>query len=309
MTMKAHLDAANLLALEALLEERHVTRAARRLGLSQSSMSHRLQRLRETLKDPLFVRVGGALVPSPRAEALAGPLATALDALRAAVAPPPTFDPRSSRYALTVAMPDLLMPLVPAILGALSEAAPLVTLHVSNVVPRLDEALASGSPALALAPAGFAELAISRSLGELRFGVVGRRGHPAFRRALTKASWLAHGHVVVRIGNERANVIGEELARRGLKRRVALEVPSFMAGLLVVAGSDLLMNAPLPIVQVAARAMGLTLRESPVPLPRPRFALLWHERYRHDPAHAWARELVFEAVRSHLDLSLSPRVD
>ena len=88
------LDATNLVALHVLLEERHVTRAARRLGITQSSMSHRLARLRETLEDPLFTRSSGGLVPTPRAESVAVPLRDALRALEAAVAPPRPFDPK-----------------------------------------------------------------------------------------------------------------------------------------------------------------------------------------------------------------------
>jgi DNA-binding transcriptional LysR family regulator len=108
--------------------------------------------------------------------------------------------------------------------------------------------------------------------------------------------------VLVRIGNERTNLIEEELARRGLVRRIGIEVPSFLAGLLVVAGSDFLMNVPLPLAKEAAAALGLRLREAPIVLPTVRFALAWHARYQHDAAHHWARERVFAAVRPAFNL-------
>lgn len=301
MTMLERLDPSHLVALHLLLEEQHVTRAARRLGISQSSMSHRLARLRERLDDPLFVLEGATLVPTPRARSMAEPLAAALRALDAAVAPPTPFDPTTSSFTTEVVMPDLLAPLTPRIVEALTARAPRAEVKFAHIGPNLSERLAAG-PAVALTPTRFVAPAIlSRHLGELRFGVVGRKGHPALQPKLSVARWLAHGHVVVSVGNEPTNLIGRELQRRKLVRRVALEVPSFLAGLFVVARSDLLMNAPLPLVTEAARALGLEVREAPIRLPTIRFALSWHDRYQRDAAHRWARERVFEAVRPVFD--------
>src|SRR3569623_1270503 len=243
--MLDRLDANSLVALHVLLDERHVTRAARRLGITQSSMSHRLARLRETLGDTLVIRAAGELLLTPRAQALAAPLAAALRALEAAVAPPER-----------------------------------------------------GEPALAVAPSRFvAGPVLARALGEVRFGVVGRQHHPALRGKLTTARWLAHGHVVVRLGNEQSNLIQAELARRGLSRRVALEVPSFLAGLFAVSTSDLLMNAPVPLVDEAAAVLKLAVSASPVPLPRVKMSLCWHERFQGDAGHRWVRDRAFDIVR------------
>ena len=292
------LDAANLVALHLLLEERHVTRAARRLGITQSSMSHRLARLRETLQDPLFTRASGRLLPTPRAESIAVPLRDALRALEAVVAPSQPFDPRAGRYAVSIAMPDLLAPLAPRLVAGLVAEAPFVDVQLSPVVPALSAALAQGRPVLAIAPAQLVDGAIiTRPLGEARFGVVGRRGHPALRRPLTVARWLAHPHVIQRLGNEQINTVEAELLRRGLRRRVGLEVPSFLAGLFVVSSSDLLMNAPIPLVNEAAAKLRLVTREAPLRLPPVRLSLCWHERFRADPAHRWARERVFESLK------------
>jgi DNA-binding transcriptional LysR family regulator len=298
MVMLERLDPSNLIALHLLLEERHVTRAARRLGISQSSMSHRLARLRESLGDPLFVLEGARLVPTARALAMAEPLETALEALQAAIAPQATFDPGTSPFTIGVVMPDLLASLTPRIVAALTVAAPRAEVKFAHIGPNLSETLAATPASVALTPTRFVAPAIlSRHLGDLRFGVVGRKGHPAFRRRLTTERWLSPGHVVVQVGNESTNLISHELQRQKLTRRVALEVPSFLAGLLVVASSDFLMNAPLPLVSEAARALQLEVREAPIRLPKIRFALSWHERYQRDPAHRWAREHVFEAAR------------
>jgi DNA-binding transcriptional LysR family regulator len=292
------LDASNLVALHVLLEERHVTRAARRLGITQSSMSHRLARLRETLEDPLFTRSSDGLLPTPRAESVAVPLRDALRALEAAVAPPRPFDPKTSRYAVSIAMPDLLAPLVPRLVAGLAAEAPFVDVQLSPVVPALSTALAKGRPVLAIAPTRLVDgQAIARPLGEARFGVVGRRGHRAFRRPLTIARWLEYPHVIQRLGNDQINTVEAELLRRGLRRRVGLEAPSFLAGLFVVSSSDMLMNVPIPLVNEAAAKLKLTTREAPLRLPSVRFSLCWHERFQTDPAHGWARERIFETAR------------
>ena len=262
MGSRPAVDPSQLVALNVLLEEANVTRAARRLGITQSSMSHRLAQLRRSLGDPLFVRVGASLVPTPRALAIAQPLAEALLALTASVAPAPRFDPLSDRSVLGIAMPDLLAPRAPRLVATLVDAAPKLEIRLTNIVPALSTALAADPPGLALTPSRFVEDDIrARSLGELRFGVVGRRDHPALRRKLTTERWLAHAHVTVRLGNERTNVIEEELARRGLVRRIGLEVPSFLAGLLVVARSDFLMNVPM------IKSMGANGAPSPAESP------------------------------------------
>ncbi|MRG93388.1 hypothetical protein GF068_15920 [Polyangium spumosum] len=91
-------------------------------------------------------------------------------------------------------------------------------------------------------------------------------------------------------------MVAEALRRRKLARRVALEVPSFLAGLHVVAASDLLMNVPVPLVNDVAAALDLVVRPAPLPLPSVPFALLWHDRFQHDEAHRWARDVVAAAV-------------
>jgi DNA-binding transcriptional LysR family regulator len=298
MIMLDTLDASNLVALHVLLEERHVTRAARRLGITQSSMSHRLARLRSTFQDPIFVRSPQGLLPTPRAQSIGQPLAEALRALEAVVAPSKPFDPATSPFTLTIALPDVLAPLAPRLIAGLVAEAPLLDLRLTPVVPSLSEALAKGEPALALAPSRFVSGPVmTRPLGDVSFGVVGRKGHPALLRALTIGRWLAYGHVVTRFGNDQTNSIEVELARRHLRRRVGLEVPSFLAGLFVLPSSDLLMNAPVQLVQEAATRLDLATREAPIRLPRVRVSVCWHERFQRDPAHQWARERVFQVAR------------
>ena len=99
------------------------------------------------------------------------------------------------------------------------------------------------------------------------------------------------------------NTVDAELLRRGIRRRVGVEAPSFLAGLFVVSASDLLMNAPIPLVNEAAATLVLTIREAPLRLPRVRLSLCWHERFQADPAHQWARERIFETAKRAFDPS------
>ncbi len=293
-----YVDPGSLMALNALLQERSVTRAARRLGITQSSMSHRLARLRDELDDPLFVRDGAGLTPTPRALAIAEPLADALRALDAALAAPPAFDPSRTSCTASVIMPDLLATLAPDLVARVSARAPGIALRFLGVSGDLAQALAGPERSLALVPARFAAEGLqSSAVGELRFGVAGRRNHPALSRAVTLKSWLAERHVVVSVGMERSNPIDEELRQRGLERRVGLVVPSFLAGLLSLTRSDLLMNVPIPLVDDAAKQLGLRVCEAPLPLPRLRFSLVWHPRFQRDAAHAWLRQQVLERLR------------
>jgi len=195
-------------------------------------------------------------------------------------------------------MPDLLATFASELVSRVSAQAPGVALRFVSVTGDLSSMLSGPELSLALLPARFAaEDLQSRAVGELRFGVAGRRGHPALSRRLSLERWLAERHVVVSVGFERSNAIEEELSRRGLARRVGLVVPSFLAGLLSLVKSDLLMNVPMPLVDDAAKQLGLRVCEAPLPLPPLRFSLVWHPRFQHDPAHLWLRQQVLERVQ------------
>jgi DNA-binding transcriptional LysR family regulator len=295
MMSAVELDPSHYAALLALLEERHVTRAARRLGVTQSSASHRLKVLREALRDPLLVRGTEGLTRTPRAEQLLEPLRRALSALREAVQPSPGFSPATEAYVARVGMPDPFASALPALVAKLAHVAPNVTLRIEQVPSDVTTALERGSPSIVVAPSTFAQPGIlSRPLGTLRFSAVMRKGHPLARGALDRARWLAFAHVVVSPGNTVENPVANAIGRAGADRKVGLSVSSFLAGLHVVAGSDLVMNAPRPLVNDVAATLGLVVRELPLRVPEVPFALLFHERYRADPAHAFVRELVHD---------------
>jgi DNA-binding transcriptional LysR family regulator len=299
----AAIDLNLLVTLDVLLAERSVTRAARRLGVGQPSVSHALARLRELLGDPLLVRVGRAMVPTARADALAPALARTLAELRTLLSGAPTFDPAASARAFVVSCPDLLAPIVPDVARRVALAAPRATLELRPpITADLPTALGTGGVDLALAPAPReAPGVILRALGTVRWCILARRGHPALRRGrLTLAAWTAHPHVVVRTGSESASLVGAALARAGATRRVGLIVPGFLFVPHAIAATDMLAAAPRELALDVARELDLQVIDPPIPLPAIPVAAIWHERHHADPAHRWLRALVVDAVSAAL---------
>lgn len=293
-----HLDLNLLLALEALLEERSVTRAAARLGLTQSALSHALGRLREHVGDPLFVRGPTGMVPTPRAEALAGPLRDALATIRAALDAGP-FDPATARGVVRLGTTDYAaFVLVPALSAGLGAEAPGLDLHVSAVASEGLGELASGA----------VDLVISRPLdGDVRGGLyqqvifedeflcVLRQGHPAADR-LDLDAFLAWPHVLVAPRGQTGGVVDTALAARGLSRRVAVLLPHFLVAPHIVAASDVIVTLAARVARRIAEPLGLVLRPPPLALPGFTMAMVWHERTHRDPAARFVRQRVMEVA-------------
>ncbi len=291
------LDLNLLVTLDTLLAERHVTRAAARLHLSQPAVSVQLARLREAFGDPLLIPGPRGMLPTARAEALRGPLREALAGLQAAVAPTAPFDPATADATWTIAASDYsgLAVVVPT-LARLRAAAPRTRLAIRESVPQLVARLAEdGEIDLGLqtmdriAPAMHAQ-----KLFDERYVLVARAGHPRLRRKPTLATFCALEHVLVSPdGGGFSGVTDSALAALGRQRRVVLSMPHFIGAVSAVAASDLV--AMLPQRLVAGRA-DLQAFEPPLDLPGFEMGMFWHERRHRDPGHRWLREQVLAAV-------------
>lgn len=286
----ATLDLNLLRALDALLTTRSVSRAAGELGLSQPATSHALARLREALGDPLLVRVGSAMVATPRAEALAPALRRTLMDLGRLLADTGAFEPASSRRRFVLSCPDMLAPLLPELLDALSEA-PGVDLELTTVDADADVVLGP------LPSEGQGLKA--RSLGRVTQSVAMRPEHPALSTPWTVQSWLCWPHVVVRTPNPGPGMIDQLLAGAGLQRRIGLYATSFLLAVQVVASSNLLFTGPEEVL----RRLPLPLLRLPPPLPIPAVpvAAIWPERLDADPGHRWFRERVVRVAVGALE--------
>ncbi len=289
------LDLNLLLALHLLLEERSVTRAAARLGRSQPAVSRSLARLREVLGDPLLVREGGALVPTPRAEVLAGALRQILTDIEGRVLAAEGFDPSRSRRAFTVATADyagaLFLPPLVAELAVEAPGVDLVCFPGNRPPVELAEQVD-----LVIGPLPGASSLRSRILHEDHFVVMVREDHPEVGDTLDLDTWCRLPHVLVAPRNTPGGTVDTALAAIGRQRRVAVRLPDFLAAPLLLARTPFVLTVPRRFAEHAARLHPVRLLEPPIPLPPFRMALSWLERWQHDPGHAWLRERLVRAL-------------
>ncbi|MEM1413619.1 MAG: LysR family transcriptional regulator [Myxococcota bacterium] len=288
-----------LVALDALLRERHVTRAAERLGITQSGASRALSRLRALLGDPLLVRGPRGLEPTPRAEALRAPLARVLGDI-GGLLEARGFVPGESREPLRLAIPDhLALALGPQLLAALRAEAPGVDLVLRAFSRRWRDELQEGSLDLAFGVLGGGEGALRRRhVLDDPWVVVMREGHPVLRKRWTAELFASLDHGLMAVSGTGPGQVDEALAAQGLSRRVICRASSPVVVAMLAAETDLVVTTTAILAEQVRRWRSLRLRPLPVDARPLRLPLVWHERVHHDPRHRWARELVARVARS-----------
>lgn len=292
----------NLLpVLEALLAERNVTRAARRIGLSQPAVSSALAQLRTLLGDPLLLRTRGGMQPTERALALRGPLRSALAALETALEPRSEFNPRTSERIFVIATTDFAeFVLLPRLLSRLEREAPGVRLRVLPWQEhRVPPTLETGEVDLMIGfyrhvPAGCQ----AQPLFEDRFVCVVRKGHPRVKTRLSLKTYVSLPHILVSIDENAPGVVDRVLSERGLRRNVGLRLTHFLMVPPVVAMTDYAAALSDRIAEPFARMLPLKLFPPPLPLPSAVVGQVWHDRTHESPPHAWLRRVVAEVGRS-----------
>lgn len=281
-----------LVTLEALLTEKNVTRAAKRLHLSQPSVSVQLRKLREIFDDPLLSPAPGGMIPTTRAQALLPNLRAALEEMRRVVEPKPPFDPATASLTWQVAAADyaeyaIVMPMLPR----LRKAAPGVRIAIRQAAhSRMFKQLESGIVDVGLLALDSApDRVLSRVLFREHYVLVARKRHPALRRKLTLDRFCELEYIVVSPeGGGFRGPTDVALEGRGRKRRVVLSVPHFLLVPEIVLRTDLV--AMLPSRLVRDRADELQILTPPLQIPTYEMAMIWHERSDRDLAHAWLRE-------------------
>jgi DNA-binding transcriptional LysR family regulator len=296
----SRLDLNLLVLFETVFEERHVGRAAARLSLSPSAISHGLRRLRGLLNDPLFLKHPKGVVPTARAAALAEPVAAVLADIRRVIGGAESFDPSTSKRRLALGATDGIAAMVlPAVLTAVRREAPGIDVSVRDLQP--GEVLAAVDARLvdvALYPLDdMPARCATRVLYEEDFVIAMRRGHP-FARAPAAKSYCAAEHLLVSRTGDAAGFVDRALEARGLTRRVAVTVPSFMWALATVAETDLLAALPRRLVGAYGRQFGVIAVDSPVPLKRFRIHAVASHAAMNDAGVAWLVALLERAART-----------
>jgi DNA-binding transcriptional LysR family regulator len=290
-----------LLVLESVLAERSVARAARRLHVTPSAVSNALARLRLTLGDPLLVRSGRGVVPTPRAAALGPLIARALRDLDHALHGDP-FDPSTTDRQITLAIADVIQVVkLPAIVAALAAKMPRARLRVLSIDGLLATGGLAGTEVDVLVGAGETGPGIhSRRLYEEPIVLVARADHPATRGRLTKPRLAALRHVEIQVAPGRANQrLAASYAALGVARDIAVVVPTFTAAAAIVARTDLVASLPASIIDVLGPRLRLRRLTTPLASVTTPISLLWHERTDRDPVLRVFRDLLAEASGAH----------
>ena len=291
----------NLLSIfRVVWEERNVSRAAKRIGLSQPAVSNALGRLRTNLGDPLFVRVPRGVTPTPFAEELAPRLLSALRDLEELFAPSEELDPASLEERLVIAGSDYYGQFVlPELIAWLAVHAPRVTVIARSLQGRFpQQELQRGEIDVAIGgffrdlPDGF----YRQRLFAEHFVVLVREDHPVLQRPWSIEEYCALDHLLISPQGDLRGAVDAVLAERGLERRVVAGIDNFFTPGWVVARSDLVLTAPYHLAKHYSSF--LPLAQLPVPFELPGFSVVqcWHERTHLDAVRKWFRQRIQAAA-------------
>jgi DNA-binding transcriptional LysR family regulator len=289
-----------LVVFDAVMQERSVTRAGNRLGLSQPALSHALARLRHMLKDELFVRTPKGMMPTPRAEQLALPIRQALDELQHSLEPT-QFDPSKTirtfqvavdNYAAIVLVGQIASRILKIAPGVTLEFCPSGTLNVADLLDRGEIDLAIGT--FPEQGERFSRLLLLRD----DFVVVLRKNHPAtIEGKLSIEKFAALSHLEISSARDPADFIDQALASRKLRRRIGLRAP-FLSAVRILLASDMVSIFRRRVAEELVRYRALVICALPHSSPTMETAMIWHRRLDHQPAHRWLRELVCEICKA-----------
>jgi len=292
-----------LAAFDALMEERNVTRAAVRVGVSQPAMSAALSRLRTLFEDPLFLRSAEGLLPTPRARDLAGPVSEALRQLETVLVKKPEFDPATVTMDFTLGLSDYpAFVLLPALLNALEKKAPGVSLRVrsfssrDSAVDLLDAGLIDA--AVGVPPTQAETRILTRPILRDEFVTMVRRDHPSARRGMSMKTFLSLQHVLVSPEGDRHGLVDEALAQLGKRRNLVLSLPQMFAVPAVIAQTQMTATVMKRVALNSPARRMLVLFPPPVTLADVVFDLIWHRRSDTHPAQLWLRDLIESLAKS-----------
>jgi DNA-binding transcriptional LysR family regulator len=298
----------NLLKVfETVYRERHLSRAAQSLSLTPSAVSHAIGRLRQQLNDPLFVRDGRLMSPTPTCQRMAAALLDHLAQLRQLLQQWGHFDPEQTRQTFRISMPDAVeIALLPAIARNLGEQAPHAALaNVASDRKGMARALAAGQLALALDVAlPISEPVRHQPLLQDQFCIVARAGHPLsqplshpLNQRPTLEQYLEAQHIAVSTRTSGSVIEDTALLNMGLQRKIAVRCQNYYSACRIVEQSDCLLTMPVRLVPQIGALQTLRRWALPFELPPAQLHMYWHSNSEFDLSNQWLRQLVIDSVR------------
>lgn len=295
----SRIDLNLLVVLDAIFVEGGITRASRKLNLTQPAVSHALGRLRDVFGDPLFIRDGRGLTPTPFARSLIGPVRQSLRGIEIALAEVEHFDPATSRRKFTIGVRDFLEArTLPPLMRRLSELAPTVDIAAIHVDRRvLEGELAAGRVDAALdiwlTPPDYIQ---RLRVIEDRYKVLVRKDHPVIQGSIDLDGYLSLDHVLVSARSTGPGLEDIELARLGLSRHVRLRCQHYFAGCRAVSQTDLALTMTEHYARIANEQFGNQLLPFPLESPGLDAYLYWHANVENDPANRWLRAQIIHVL-------------
>ena len=291
-----------LISLDVLVSERSVSRAAEKLGVTQSALSHALKRLRAMFGDPLLSRGPRGMEPTERALSLVQPVKAILAEIHSIVSTRFVFDPAKTKRTFKLSMSDAMS----------VEALPLIVRRLRKCARNIDLLISSSGPRDACARVANDEIELAigvfphkpeefrhRELYRDTLVCVADRKHPLLKHGrMDEKSYLASPHVTVAPNLDSGVQLDDIFAAMGLGRRVVATVPHYIAVPALIGGTDLIAHTRRRLVNVLRNSSDLVVFPIPVPIriPELTFEQIWHPRYEGDPGHRWLRDLITDAV-------------
>jgi len=302
------LDLNLLMVFDAIYQEGSVTKAAHKLGLTQSAMSHSLNRLRAYFDDPLFVKIGPRMEPTSKAAGMCEAVTDVVSTVRNRIVMSAGFNPTKARRVFTLNVTDMgELVFLPALLARFKKIAPECSLRTLQApIEQIDGLLASGEIDLALgsiraAPEGLYQQRLFPST----FVIMASTRNKELGDTLSREQFESMQHIVVSLTGRTSESYDKVLEEQGLHRRIAVVTPHFlMVPLLIDRHPDLLATVPRELAEVFGRFGVVRHFEPPLPVPPFQLSQYWHARFHSDPAIVWLRELVKDTFKSYPDVAV-----
>jgi len=278
-----------------LYDVRSVTRVAEQLGQSQPTVSIWLGRLRDHLRDPLFIRTPGGMTPTPQADALIGPCREILESLRRFAAWEIAFDPATAKRRFRICMTDAShVTLLPRILAYVRDQAPGIRLEAARIDGNTERALESGEADLAIGYVPWLGGGMyQQQLYNQDWVCLTNRNHPRVRTRLSLRQYRAEGHVVIAAGTG-AQLLEQALLRENIDRDVVLELPGFLGLGSIIRTTDLIATLPRNIGETLAEMNDIAIHSCPFAVDGFAVRQHWHAKYHHEAGNRWLRGVVAE---------------